>query len=92
MFRCHLYNNPVSHGGVCKSIQGELVGFKVTVPFRKEHLKNSIKVNRGLLMLSIAVLILLVIVYLIHITRVQLIGMLEKGDVDGALRVLQMFD
>ena len=82
----------MSHGGVCKSIQGELVGFKVTVPFRKEHLKNSIKVNRGLLMLSIAVLILLVIVYLIHITRVQLIGMLEKGDVDGALRVLQMFD
>lgn len=82
----------MSHGGVCKSIQGELVGFKVTVLFRKEHLKNSIKVNRGLLMLSIAVLILLVIVYLIHITRVQLIGMLEKGDVDGALRVLQMFD
>ena len=64
----------------------------MTVPFRKEHLKNSIKVNRGLLMLSIAVLILLVIVYLIHITRLQLIGMLEKGDVDGALRVLQMFD
>ena len=82
----------MSHGGVCKSIQGELVGFKVTILFRKEHLKNSIKVNRGLLMLSIAVLILLVIVYLIHITRVQLIGMLEKGDVDGALRVLQMFD
>lgn len=43
-------------------------------------------------MLSIAVLILLVIVYLIHITRVQLIGMLEKGDINGALRVLQMFD
>lgn len=43
-------------------------------------------------MLFIPVIIILVIVYLIHITRLQLIGMLEKGDVDGALRVLQMFD
>lgn len=64
----------------------------MSILFREEHLKNSIKLNRCLLMLFIPVIIILVIVYLIHITRLQLIGMLEKGDVDGALRVLQMFD
>ena len=40
----------------------------------------------------IAILIILIIVYLIHVTRMQLIDMLEKGDVDGALRLLQTFD
>ena len=43
-------------------------------------------------MLFITVLILLVIVYLIHITRLQLIHMLENRDVEGALRLLKMFD
>lgn len=64
----------------------------MSVLFREEHLKNSIKVNRGHLMLFITVLILLVIVYLIHITRLQLIHMLENRDVEGALRLLKMFD
>jgi hypothetical protein len=80
------------HGWICKTIQGELVRFFMSVLFRNEHFIISIKLNRCLLMLFIPVLIILVIIYLIHITRMQLIYMLEKGDVDGALRVLQMFD
>jgi len=43
-------------------------------------------------MLFIAILIILIIAYLIHVTRMQLIDMLERGDVDGALRLLHMFD
>lgn len=43
-------------------------------------------------MLFIAVLIILIIVYLIHVTRMQLIDMLEKGEVDRALNILRMFD
>lgn len=43
-------------------------------------------------MLFIAVLVLCVIVYLIYTTRLQLVEMLERGDTDGALRVLRMFD
>jgi len=43
-------------------------------------------------MLFIAILIILIIVYLIHVTRMQLIDMLERGDVDRALRLLHIFD
>lgn len=43
-------------------------------------------------MLFVAVLILMVIIYLIHVTRMQLIDLLKRGDVHGALHILQMFD
>ena len=43
-------------------------------------------------MLFIALLVLLIIIFLIHVTRVQLIGYLKRGDIDGALRILQMFE
>lgn len=43
-------------------------------------------------MLFIAFIFILFIFYLIHITRMQLITLLRKGDVDEALKVLTMFD
>ena len=44
------------------------------------------------LMLFIALVLIVVILFLIHTTRLQLIRMLRHGDIDGALRVLEMFD
>ena len=43
-------------------------------------------------MLFIAIIVIIVIIFLIHTTKVELIRILEKGDVDGALRLLQTFD
>ena len=43
-------------------------------------------------MLFIAILLIIIIIYLVHTTKVDLIQRLEKGDVDGALRILQLFD
>ena len=60
--------------------------------FWNKHLITTIKLNRILLMLFIAILIILIIIFLIHTTKVELIQRLEKGDVDGALRLLHMFD
>ena len=56
-----------------------------------EHFINSIKLNRVLLMLFIAIVIIIAIIFLVHTTKVELIRRLEKGDVDGALRLLQTF-
>ena len=42
-------------------------------------------------MLFIAIVIIIVILFLVHTTKVELIRRLEKGDVDGALRLLQTF-
>ena len=43
-------------------------------------------------MLFIAFIFILFIFYLIHVTRMQLITLLRKGEVDEALKVLTMFD
>ena len=43
-------------------------------------------------MLFIAFIFILFIFYLIHVTRMQLITLLRKGEIDEALRVLTMFD
>jgi len=43
-------------------------------------------------MLFIVLLVFLIIVFLIHVTKVQLVGYLKRGDINGALRILQMFD
>jgi len=43
-------------------------------------------------MLFVAILIIIVILFLIHVTRQQLIEYLQRGDIDGALRILTMFD
>lgn len=43
-------------------------------------------------MLFLALIIIMVMFFLIHTTRVQLVHMLRHGDVDGALRILTMFD
>mgnify|MGYP004080779761 CR=1 FL=1 len=61
----------------------ELVGNK--------HFKDSIKVNRCLLMFYVAVLVVLIILILVHIIKEQVVGHLKRGDIDRALRVLQMF-
>jgi hypothetical protein len=55
-------------------------------------LKISIKVNRCHLMLFIAILVILIIIVLVYITKEQVVAHLKRGDIDGALRVLQMFD
>lgn len=43
-------------------------------------------------MLFIALLIFIIIICLIHMTKVQLIDYLKRGDINGAMRILQMFD
>lgn len=43
-------------------------------------------------MLFIAFIFILFTFYLIHVTRMQLITLLQKGHIDEALRVLTMFD
>lgn len=43
-------------------------------------------------MLFVAVLVVIIILILVHITKEQVVGHLKRGDIDGALRVLQMFD
>ena len=43
-------------------------------------------------MLFIAFIVILLIVYFIHLTRMQLIDLLKKGNVNEALKVLTMFD
>ena len=43
-------------------------------------------------MLFVAFLVIIVILFLIHVMRLQLIDYLKRGDIDGALRLLTMFD
>lgn len=43
-------------------------------------------------MLFIAFIFILFIFYLIHVTRAQLIDLLNDGKVEEALRVLKLFD
>lgn len=43
-------------------------------------------------MLFVAILVIILIIFLIHVTKQQLVYYLQRGDVDGALRILTMFD
>ena len=43
-------------------------------------------------MLFIAVLVIIIIIVLVYVTKEQAVAYLKRGDIDGALRVLQMFD
>tara|TARA_B110000858_G_C17550008_1_gene357589 strand:- start:173 stop:313 length:141 start_codon:yes stop_codon:yes gene_type:complete len=43
-------------------------------------------------MIYVAFIFILFIFYLIHATRMQLIGLLKEGNVEEALRVLTLFD
>ena len=43
-------------------------------------------------MLFLAFIFIIFIFYLIHVTRMQLIDLLNDGKVDEALRVLKLFD
>ena len=43
-------------------------------------------------MLFVALLVILIIIYLVYTTKEQVVGYLKRGDIDGALRILQMFD
>ena len=43
-------------------------------------------------MFYVAVLVVLIILILVHIIKEQVVGHLKRGDIDRALRVLQMFD
>ena len=64
----------------------------MSIFLRDKHFKNSIKVNRRHLMFFIAILVILIIIVLVYITKEQVVGYLKRGDIDGALRILQMFD
>ena len=43
-------------------------------------------------MLFVAILAIIVMIFLIHVTKQQLVEYLQRGDIDGALRILTMFD
>lgn len=43
-------------------------------------------------MLFIAFVFIIFIFYLIHMTRINLIKLLKDGDIEEALRILQLFD
>ena len=43
-------------------------------------------------MLFVALLFILFIIYVVHVSKQELIGYLERGDIDSALRLLRTFD
>lgn len=43
-------------------------------------------------MLFVAILVIIVMIFLIRVTKQQLVDYLHRGDIEGALRILTMFD
>ena len=43
-------------------------------------------------MLFVAILVIILIIVLIRVTKQQLVDYLHRGDIEGALRILTMFD
>ena len=78
---------------VLKPIQTEWI-WRIVIQFcwDKVHFCVLYTVYTIMKMLFIAFIFILFIFYLIHVTRAQLIDLLNDGKVEEALRVLKLFD